>query len=83
MPVPLYQARAECFRLLGHPVRIRVLERRWTPVGPGRRTELVRSDAWSAHRSVHKSGSGSRMGVGEGERPYMIAVQEGGGTRAS
>jgi hypothetical protein len=34
-------------------------------------------------RSVHKSGSGSRMGVGEGERPDMIAVQEGGGTRAS
>lgn len=26
MPVPLYQAKAEFFRLLGHPVRIRVLE---------------------------------------------------------
>lgn len=26
MPVPLYQARAELFRMLGHPVRIRVLE---------------------------------------------------------
>ncbi|GAA2808983.1 metalloregulator ArsR/SmtB family transcription factor [Kribbella solani] len=25
-PVPLYQAKAEFFRLLGHPVRIRVLE---------------------------------------------------------
>ena len=26
MPVPLYQAKAEFFRTLGHPVRIRVLE---------------------------------------------------------
>jgi ArsR family transcriptional regulator len=26
MTVPLYQAKAEFFRLLGHPVRIRVLE---------------------------------------------------------
>ncbi len=26
MPVPLYQAKAEFFRSLGHPVRIRVLE---------------------------------------------------------
>jgi ArsR family transcriptional regulator len=26
MAVPLYQAKAEFFRLLGHPVRIRVLE---------------------------------------------------------
>lgn len=26
MPVPLYQAKAELFRMLGHPVRIRVLE---------------------------------------------------------
>ncbi len=31
MPVPLYQARAECFRMLGHLVRIRALELRWTP----------------------------------------------------
>ena len=26
MPVPLYQAKAEIFRILGHPARIRVLE---------------------------------------------------------
>ena len=26
MPVPLYQAKAELFRTLGHPVRIRILE---------------------------------------------------------
>ena len=26
MPVPLYQAKAEFFRTLGHPVRIRILE---------------------------------------------------------
>ncbi|CAM5723687.1 metalloregulator ArsR/SmtB family transcription factor [Streptomyces hirsutus] len=26
MQVPLYQAKAEFFRMLGHPVRIRVLE---------------------------------------------------------
>lgn len=26
MPVPLYEAKAEFFRILGHPVRIRVLE---------------------------------------------------------
>ena len=26
MPMPLYEAKAELFRLLGHPVRIRVLE---------------------------------------------------------
>lgn len=26
MPIPLYQAKAEFFRMLGHPVRIRVLE---------------------------------------------------------
>ncbi|AZM87914.1 MULTISPECIES: ArsR/SmtB family transcription factor [Streptomyces] len=26
MPVPLYQAKAEFFRMLAHPVRIRVLE---------------------------------------------------------
>ncbi|GAA2749275.1 MULTISPECIES: ArsR/SmtB family transcription factor [Kitasatospora] len=26
MPLPLYQAKAEFFRMLGHPVRIRVLE---------------------------------------------------------
>ncbi|MDX6762071.1 MULTISPECIES: ArsR/SmtB family transcription factor [Streptomyces] len=26
MPVPLYQAKSEFFRMLGHPVRIRVLE---------------------------------------------------------
>ncbi len=26
MPLPLYQAKAEFFRTLGHPVRIRVLE---------------------------------------------------------
>ncbi|HYN65816.1 MAG TPA: metalloregulator ArsR/SmtB family transcription factor [Ornithinibacter sp.] len=26
MPVPLYQAKAEFFRTIGHPVRIRVLE---------------------------------------------------------
>ncbi|MFG2823270.1 ArsR/SmtB family transcription factor [Kitasatospora sp. NPDC048365] len=26
MPKPLYQAKAEFFRMLGHPVRIRVLE---------------------------------------------------------
>lgn len=26
MPVPIYQAKAELFRSLGHPVRIRVLE---------------------------------------------------------
>ncbi|MFE2866000.1 ArsR/SmtB family transcription factor [Embleya sp. NPDC059259] len=25
-PIPLYQAKAEFFRMLGHPVRIRVLE---------------------------------------------------------
>lgn len=25
-PVPLYQAKAEFFRMLGHPVRIRLLE---------------------------------------------------------
>jgi ArsR family transcriptional regulator, arsenate/arsenite/antimonite-responsive transcriptional repressor len=28
MPVPLYQAKAEFFRMLGHPVRIQVLELR-------------------------------------------------------
>ena len=83
MPVPLYQARAECFRMLGHPVRIRVSNCAGHPAGPGRRGDKVRSDAWSAHRSVHKSGSESRMGVAKGKRPYMIAVQEGGGTRAS
>ena len=35
MPAPLYQAKAEFFRMLGHPVRIRVLEllQNWpTPV---------------------------------------------------
>ena len=26
VPVPLYQAKAEFFRVLGHPVRIRILE---------------------------------------------------------
>ncbi|MFE0577402.1 ArsR/SmtB family transcription factor [Streptomyces sp. NPDC058874] len=26
MPIPLYQAKAEFFRMLGHPVRIRILE---------------------------------------------------------
>jgi ArsR family transcriptional regulator len=26
MPVPLYQAKADFFRMLGHPLRIRVLE---------------------------------------------------------
>lgn len=26
MPVPLHQAKAEFFRMLGHPIRIRVLE---------------------------------------------------------
>ncbi|KUL24686.1 ArsR/SmtB family transcription factor [Streptomyces regalis] len=26
MPVPLYEAKAEFFKMLGHPVRIRVLE---------------------------------------------------------
>ncbi|MES9539432.1 MULTISPECIES: metalloregulator ArsR/SmtB family transcription factor [unclassified Actinomadura] len=26
MPVPLYQAKAELFKTLGHPVRVRVLE---------------------------------------------------------
>ncbi|MEU5219654.1 metalloregulator ArsR/SmtB family transcription factor [Streptomyces sp. NPDC020807] len=26
MPVPLYQAKAEFFRMLGHPVRIHILE---------------------------------------------------------
>ncbi|MFF5285030.1 ArsR/SmtB family transcription factor [Streptomyces sp. NPDC013171] len=26
MPVPLYQAKAEFFRMLGHPVRIQILE---------------------------------------------------------
>ena len=26
MPAPLYQAKAEFFRMLGHPVRIRILE---------------------------------------------------------
>ena len=26
MPAPLYQAKAEFFRMLGHPLRIRVLE---------------------------------------------------------
>jgi ArsR family transcriptional regulator len=26
MPIPLYRAKAEFFRVLGHPVRIRVLE---------------------------------------------------------
>ncbi|MET8568958.1 metalloregulator ArsR/SmtB family transcription factor [Streptomyces sp. NPDC004783] len=26
MPMPLYEAKAEFFRMLGHPVRIRVLE---------------------------------------------------------
>jgi len=26
VPVPLYQAKAEFFRMLGHPVRIRILE---------------------------------------------------------
>jgi DNA-binding transcriptional ArsR family regulator len=26
MPMPLYQAKAELFRTLGHPVRVRVLE---------------------------------------------------------
>ncbi|MDF3143486.1 MULTISPECIES: metalloregulator ArsR/SmtB family transcription factor [unclassified Streptomyces] len=26
MPIPLYEAKAEFFRMLGHPVRIRVLE---------------------------------------------------------
>jgi ArsR family transcriptional regulator len=31
VPVPLYEAKAEFFRMLGHPVRIRVLEL----LGPG------------------------------------------------
>ena len=39
MPVPLYQAKAEFFRMLGHPVRIRVLELLQT--GPMRVRDLL------------------------------------------
>ncbi|GGT24539.1 transcriptional regulator [Streptomyces kurssanovii] len=39
MPVPLYQAKAEFFRMLGHPVRIRVLE--LLQVGPMPVRELL------------------------------------------
>ena len=44
---------------------------------------VLRCPLHLVHRSVDKSVSGSRMGVGDGERPDMIAVQEGGSTRAS
>ncbi|NGO41766.1 winged helix-turn-helix transcriptional regulator [Streptomyces sp. YC419] len=36
MSVPLYQAKAEFFRMLGHPVRIRVLELLQDGPMPGR-----------------------------------------------
>lgn len=41
MPVPLYQAKADFFRMLGHPVRIRVLELLQT--GPKPVRELLAS----------------------------------------
>ena len=40
MPVPLYQAKAELFRTLGHPLRIRVLE--LLQDGPKAVSELLR-----------------------------------------
>jgi ArsR family transcriptional regulator len=39
VPVPLYQAKAEFFRMLGHPVRIRVLE--LLQAGPARVRDLL------------------------------------------
>ena len=39
MPVPLYEAKAEFFRTLGHPVRIRVLELLQSGPRPVLRTE--------------------------------------------
>ena len=39
VPVPLYQAKAEFFRMLGHPVRIRVLE--LLQAGPMRVRDLL------------------------------------------
>ena len=38
MSVPLYQAKAEFFRMLGHPVRIRVLELLSERPSPGARS---------------------------------------------
>ena len=43
MPVPLYQAKAELFRTLGHPVRIRVLELLQDGPKPVRELLAVRS----------------------------------------
>jgi ArsR family transcriptional regulator len=41
MAVPLYQAKSEFFRMLGHPVRIRVLELLQDSPRPVRLTELI------------------------------------------
>jgi ArsR family transcriptional regulator len=55
MPVPLYQAKAELFRTLGHPLRIRVLE--LLQDGPKAVSELL------ADLSVEASGLSQQLAV--------------------
>jgi len=65
MSVPLYQAKAELFRTLGHPVRIRVLELLQDgpkPGGPARSVSLGRLIVGQSEERVRYRLSDSRKG---------------------
>ena len=77
MPVPLYQAKAEFFRTLGHPARIRVLEllaERDRPVHEMRAAIQVEAPNLSHQLAVlRRTGLVTQRRVG-GEVIYSLAL---------
>lgn len=70
MPVPLYEAKADFFRTLGHPVRIRVLE--LLQAGPRPVRELLAEIPIEASRLSQQLAVLRRTG--------LVVAHRGGGT---
>ena len=79
MPVPLYQAKAEFFRTLGHPARIRVLELLSVAPSPVHelraRIEIEASNLSQQLSVLRRSGLVTQHREG-GEVIYSLAVPE-------
>lgn len=79
MPVPLYQAKAEFFRTIGHPARIRVLEllseRDYAVHELLERIEIEPSNLSQQLAVLRRAGLVSRRRAA-GEVQYVVAVPE-------
>ena len=78
MPVPLYQAKAEFFRMLGHPTRIRVLE--LLQAGPMRVRDLLDELAIEPAALSQQLAVLRRSGIVTATREGTSVVYELGGT---